>query len=864
MKRFFRYLLLTVLLLLLAVVGLTFLLEDRIGRVVLDRVNQEYGTTIEAQRFGLSLLRHFPAVGGELEGVRVAGAFGEPLLEAQTAGFRLPYGVLFGGEVALDNLYLEDCTLRVAFDERGRANYAIFPTSKGETTNEAARLGIQRARLENVRILYRHDQLRQAADLLVEAGEVKGDFGATDFILASNAEVRSNFIRSKNTRYLVDKALTYTTQLAVDTETGTYRLKDTRLAVEENAFFLDGTIAQLPDGTDFDIEFDSEEADLGKVLRLLPPPYTDYLTAIEGDGLFLLNGTVDGRLSATEQPAITVNMELTDGELGTGLFSTELSDIAFHATYTNGERRNARSSELTLSDFTGRLGDERIELDLAVRNFDDPHLTLSMNGAADIAPLQEFIDLPRLRGAGGVVEVRNLRVEGRYAHLRDPARIKRVDIDGILVADDLEVEYNGKTLGLPSGRLLLNGNRTELDHLQIRGEASDLTLRGTVDNLLPVLLADSLHTHRARLAFDLQADARTLDLDNLLHLADVSEEEVAEMTAKGASTEGVNTARRSRLIDLLRGSIRAQVANFGYELIEGEDFRGTVEFKDKHLLLAGDAAAQEGRYTLSGRLDYGAAPHLRAQVKGLGVDAFELFRQAENFGQSFIEADNLDGTLNAYTVVDAHWDKQGAFLYDQLLVRAGLGLENGSLKDFALLESFESYFKGGDLSEVQFRDLRGFFEIRRGEVRICKTQVASNAVDGLYVSGHHDFDQNFRYFIRVDASEVVLEKLFGRRRNREGRGGLGHMNYVVEGNVDNFDYETDRKRVLTNFATADNVQRRVIDELQRAFPEMRLRRGARPGADTAPPAERTREPLLAPADDADEEYIDFSLRPSGR
>ena len=867
MKRLFKILVWTILLLVVAVVALTFLFEDRIGRVVLGQVNQQYGTTIEAQRFGLSLLRRFPAIGGELEGVRVAGAFGDPLLEAQTAGFELPYSVLWGGEVELKELYLENCTLRIAFDERGRGNYDILPAGKGEAA--AGRLGIQRARLDDVRVLYTNAQLDQAADVLVETGEVSGDFGATDFILSSEARVRSQEIRLADTRYLIDKSIDYNTQLAVDTEAGTYRMKDTRLAIEENAFRLDGTITQAADYTGFDIEFDSEEANLGKVLRLLPPPYNGYLKDIEGDGRFTVNGTVDGRLSAIEQPAITVNVDLKDGELGTSLFSADLSDIAFAATYTNGDKRRAQTAKLTLSDFTGRIGKEYIELDLAVQNFDDPYFNLSMNGAADIAPLQDLLEVAALESASGVVEVRNLRMKGRYERLRNPAQIDRVAIDGILVADGLEVRYNGKQLGVTEGRVLLNGNRTRLENLKIKGEESDLLLRGTVDNLLPVLLADSLDRYAAKLELDLEAEARTLDLDNLLHLTDVGEAEVAEMTAKGEATAGVNTARRSRLTNLLRGRIDAQVAAFSYNLIEGEDFDGAVVFNKDYLLLDGDAVGMEGRYTFGGRLDFAGAPHLRAQVKGLGVNAHQLFSQAENFGQTFIQADNLDGTLNAYTVVDAYWDERGEFLYDKLLVRAGMGIVDGNLKDFALLENFEDYIDRDQLRDVQFKDLKGFFEIRRGEVRICKTQVASNAVDRLYVSGRHDFEQNFNYYIRVDAGEVLAKKLFGNdKTDKDKKKGLINLHYVVEGDVEDFEYERNKSRVRDNFRTADSVQRRVIKELTRVFPDIRFGAPATTAvADPGLPAERTpnrQQPAPRPADEGDDEYIDFELTPEGR
>ena len=850
MKTLFRILLWSPLVLVLLVVIVTAVFEDRIGKLVLGQVNEQFGTTIEAQRFGLSLWRHFPAVGGELEGVRVAGAFGEPLLVAETAGFELPYSVLWGGEVALNTLYLEDCTLRIVFDERGRANYDIFDTTKGEQPATAGRIGIRRARFDNVRLRYDHAQLDQHADLLIETGEASGDFGATDFLLASEAELRSYEVRLEDTRYLLDKAVRYRTKLAVDTEAGTYRLRDTHVAVEDNAFRVAGEIETAAQHTRFDLEYASEAAELGRVLRLLPPPYSDYLRDVDSDGVFTVSGTVEGRLSATEQPALQANLTLEDGSLGTGLFDAALSDIAFAATYTNGAERNARTSKLTVDNFRGRIGEERIALDLAVQNFDDPYLNLRANGAADIAPLGEVLDLPGLAGAGGVLVVDDLRVKGRYARLFDPARISGVDMSGILTADDLRITYHDKPLGIRSGRVTLANNRVTLDALRLYGQESDLTLRGTVDNLLPVLLADSLNSKKATLRLDLTADARRLDLDNLFHLADLSGSDTT-FVSKGAQT-AANTARRTELTKLLRGKIEANAAAFAYEQLTGEDFRGEVRFERDRFLLRGETVAMGGTYALDGTLDLRAAPHLHAQVKGLDVDAHTLFEQAENFGQTFLEARHLDGRLRGHAVIDAYWDTEGAFRYDDLEVAAVLRILDGNLKDFALLENFEDYIDGGTLRDVHFTDLNGFLRIRRGEVFLCKTFIQTNAAN-LHVSGRHGFDQRFQYFMRVNAGQVAANLLFkkykGDRPLPDRSSGLFNFHYVVEGDVDDFTYGTDKSRVKKAFERSVVVQRQVKKVLKKAYPNLTFTAPAAAGV--APRAS------VPPIRENEEEYLDF-------
>jgi hypothetical protein len=95
-------------------------------------------------------------------------------------------------------------------------------------------------------------------------------------------------------------------------------------------------------------------------------------------------------------------------------------------------------------------------------------------------------------------------------------------------------------------------------------------------------------------------------------------------------------------------------------------------------------------------------PTLNAKLTCNQIDAHEFFRQADNFGQDVLVADNLEGRLDAHLYIQAFFDQEGNFLEDKLHVLGGVGIKEGQLKDFAMLEDFSTFVDIRDLRDLHY------------------------------------------------------------------------------------------------------------------------------------------------------------------
>merc|ERR1712098_807706 len=112
---------------------------------------------------------------------------------------------------------------------------------------------------------------------------------------------------------------------------------------------------------------------------------------------------------------------------------------------------------------------------------------------------------------------------------------------------------------------------------------------------------------------------------------------------------------------------------------------------------------------------------------------------------------------NAKILIEAFWDEKGIFLDDKLKVLAGIGIAEGELKNFELLENFSTLVNIKDLKNVKFTNMQNFLEVRKRRLHIPAVFIQSNALN-LTISGEHSFDQEIQYNIKVNAGQVVVNK----------------------------------------------------------------------------------------------------------
>ncbi|MCB0518326.1 MAG: hypothetical protein H6577_06105 [Lewinellaceae bacterium] len=808
----------TLLLLVLGLVVVAGFFQEAVGRKLIKEINKQLTTELKVGSFDLSLLRGFPNATASLRDVVVTGKFGEGLLEAKTMDFHFRLLSLFGSNVIVHSVTIRDGALNARIDKGGKTNYDIFKPSDSEGESNFS-ISLEKARLENIELAYRNDKLKQEMMAQVEDADFSGRFSSKQFDMASTATLVSNFIDIDGTRYLPGKHGSYDANIFMDLEKGTYDFKKMKLKVEDNVYNVEGTIKTLKNYTEYDLTADAEDANLESVIALLPAEQLKAFGDFTSTGQFQLKAFINGKWSASEQPSIEFQFGLENGKLNSPRLKEPFKDVSFEAHFTNGEERNSKNSIFEISDFKGYLNRELITMSLKIEDMDDPLVDFQADGALPVGYMYGLLGNPAITDGDGEIEIRNLKVRGFYSDMIAIGSIATVDMSGEINFDDASLKINGEKMIVDRGLLIFQNNQMTLEGLKIDGAGSEIDLQGQAQNLLPVLLADSLNSKNARLDFNIELASPQMDLARLVNLANVPVDSNDVQPQVYDSLHVAKNEKQARITDLMKGVFKAKVDKFSYHKIEGQDFVGSLVFENSQMKIEGNAKGMDGAFKLDGTMFFEKEHRLEAKLDGTHIDVQEFFRQSENFGQEQLTSDNIEGTMNTKMLINAFWDSTGTFLTDELHVWAGVGIQNGRLKGFKLLEEFSTYADVKDLRDVRFVDLQNWIEVKNSTVYLPAMFIQNNAMN-MTVSGEQTFDDKIDYNIKVNAGQVIANKF--KKRNKADiipakQNGFFNLYFNLHGTLDKYDYETNKKKVKDKFAKSESQKQRIRAALIRAF-----------------------------------------------
>ncbi len=826
MKRFFKKFLLFLIVILVLLIGTAAVIagffEQQIGRKLISEINRQLDAELAVGDFELSLLSGFPDASANLNTVTLDDNRKGTLMEADNLSFRFGLFSLFGSNIKVHSVVIEDGALFIHIDKKGRANYDILKKGAEETedaaTSSELSISLNEAELRDVEVIYVDDRARQEVKLLVKDALASGEFSSEEFSLTSFASLKSEFIELSDGRYFAGKNLDYDAKIKVNLATGVYELENVDVGIEQNRFSVDGTVVTTETkGSHFDLKLVSKESSLKTMIGLLPESYREYLKDFKSSGKFVVTASIDGVLDQKRTPDMKVDFKLTDGRISGPRLAHSLKDVNFTAAFDNSKKAK---SVFEIADFKGYFNRELIQSKLKVSNLDDPFIDFTVDGVLPLASVHGLLDHPAIKDGDGEIEIKNFRLKGKYNDMINPARIGRVKTSGVLEFDDAELKINKEKMVIDKGIIKLIDNSMILKEVELEGAGSDLVLDGKFVNFLPVLFADLENTKNAELIFQSNLEADALDLDRLIKMTktDIEESVVSRSVIDSIHVE--ENMRLERFTKLLKGSFNAKIKKFNHNYIAGENFKGVIEFENNEMSIKGSTDAMDGRFVLDGKMFFKDRPYLEGKFICEQVDVQEFFRQAENFGQEVLQYRHVRGEMNAKMAFSAKWAPDGTFLYDDLRVYGDVDIENGELYNFELFYDFATYVKLKDLKHIKFTRLHNLFEIRKSRLYIPAMFMQSNALN-LTLSGEHRFDNNFNYNIKINAGQVLFSKFKkynpDKRPQKAKRKGWFNLYYRVFGNIDKYKTKSDKKSVKQNFTKSDRRKKKIEKKLKAAF-----------------------------------------------
>ncbi len=801
---------------LIALVGLSVLIgalfSKQIGRTVLADIQRHLKTEMKVGDFNIELFSAFPSASLNFKKVRVKDIRGHNLLEADKIAFRFGLFSLFKDHIDIKSILVDNGALYLSYDRKGRPNYDIVKSS-GTSSSSSKAFAIRKATLSDLELIYEDEKADRLCRAVISDAVFSGLFSASRFNMKTHTNGVIAFYETGGKRYLEGADIGYDAELVIDLDRDTYRFKHGDLFFADSEFGITGKVQNTKRGVDFDLALNARDAALASLFRLLPKEAQQKLYGVKTTGKLRFDGTVKGLLSARSSPDLNFRFGVHKGKIYGGKLTTPVRNFSFNGRYTSVGRHAA----LKIPAIKAMIKDRTLRGKLVIKDIKrKPYVDCSLQGVLPVALLTGFLGDETLTGEGNL-SLNNCSIQGALADLKNTRTIARAHLSGQIGMDDTSLSLHNQKITIDKGAIQVKGNKLIFDGVKLDGVGEDIHIKGSLEDYLPVLLADSSGRWPPKLHFDFNIEAKEVDVKAFLAL--VMPDTAGE--SKDDEEKKVHSGRDRGQRDFaqyLDGKIVIAVDRFSYDDIQGSDFEGKLVFDGEEVSLTGDADGMEGSFGIEGVAHLSVAPRMDVLLVVSDVDVREFFRQTHNFGQQFITYRNLKGKMDARIIIHAFWDEKGNFLTDRLTALAEMHIRNGELIRFKMMENFASFVKVQDLRHIRFKDLTNWMEIKKSKVYIPTMFIQSNAAN-LFVAGQHSFDNKIAYNIKVNAAQILANKF--RRHTGQiqpaHRKGWFNLYYTIRGTTDKFTYKTDKRTVKKVFQREENRKKRIRRELKKEF-----------------------------------------------
>lgn len=723
--------------------GVVYLYQDKIVNLFITEANKYLKTKVEAEKISVSLFDKFPQVAVSIDKVNITEALPESeesLGRAQKLYFTFSLIDIVRGKYNVRELYVEKGAIYVKVLPNGNVNYHIIVTDS-TSTGEDFSFNLEKINLSEVTVNYSDQKLKHVYDVAAHKLEAALYISSEAIAVQTKGKATVNTIKIGSGEYFKGKAVDLGTALKINRQQQSVQIQPSLLEIEQASYEIAGAIGYA-ETTELDLKLNGKKTDIQSLLSLLPQSLTKDYKQYRSEGDIYFNGTVKGKVSAKENPAITFNFGGRNASFYHPDVKQRVEKLNFEGSFTNGGKQNATTSALEVKNIKGVLNKRPFSGNITYKNFDDPTVSFDAKGMIDIGYILGIVKLDEVKSGSGLADV-HISFSGNLKQFKNKPGNNTLNTSGDITLHNVALSL--KKLPLPltnlNGNFIFKRNDVGVSNFKGKLGASDFALNGLFKNGMAWLLLD-----KQRLLVEADFKSNYLNFDQLLR---------EEFNTSAASRQGSATSDyRLEVSPYMAFDLTASIGRLRFRRFKGESINGSIKLRNQVISSPNISFnAIGGNFAVRGNLNARQRNHLVLQtaskLNNMHVDS--LFYVFENFNQNFIVDRHLKGKLTANIVSEVYFDSHLSPKTDLLQAEISATVRNGQLINFAPMQKMSVFVKRAELANMQFSELHNNFWIQKRTIYIPEMDIRSNlsSIPVIAVSGMHTFDQQMDYKIKM-------------------------------------------------------------------------------------------------------------------
>jgi hypothetical protein len=761
--KIFKYLAFTIVGLVVTLLLLTWIFEDKIKQFAIDRLNQNLSAPVKVESINLSFFSKFPYASLEFTHVLIEDPDSmsrekDTLLYAKTIFLEFSIWDILDNNYQVKNISASNAYVNLFVDRKGKENYDIWKES-GDTTSSNFDFKLKKILFKDTRFHYVNQRSKQEFAFTFHDLKMTGHFTESEFDLSVKTNCQLHDINNRHISLLHEKKTFADFDLHVNQPASLYSVNTGHFRIGDLNFGVSGHVKDSTAGTLCNLHIAGQNISIESMLKTFPFILNDNISAYETSGMLQFEADITGLAGPKETPVIAARFNIGDGLLTEKASGNTLKKLRFDGTYHNKNKQG--EEELVLENVSGIFSEGNFSGELKIVNLDKPHVLAKLNGNFRLDALQRFFKIGELETASGSLDLKaSLDANFLYDETGEKWEMKIKKSAG--TADLKNVSLHIKDHHVPyldfNGIITLKNDHATVEELRGSLGKTDVELSGILNNLVPYLL---LENQKLNIVADFYS--KKVDLDDMF--GGGTKEDT--LTTRLQFPADINFNLDTRIDELVFDKFESKKITGNFKLIDQQFLA-----KDLEMRFAGGQCS--GSVAIDGRTEDLFAISANASISEMRIQ--DLFISFRDFGQKEILAENIKGTISSEVRFAAAMDSRLVIDNNKIVANAGVNIRNGELiriktfigimeflrTDKVLKIALRNHLDDLErrLMHVKFKQLTNEIAISNGRLIIPRMTIESSAMD-LKMEGEHGFDDSIKYAfdfrfrdLRMDKSET--------------------------------------------------------------------------------------------------------------
>jgi hypothetical protein len=735
--------------------------RDSLLLKVTRELNKNINGTVTVGKIDFTFLHNFPSFSVTLHDVTIRHGQYEKypvdVMRAATVFADLQLLPLIRKEIIIDALAINKGNIFIFKALNGDTNTDILrrdSTTQVSDTTSGPTINLSHIALRNVLMRYadstKHKFLQfqfintsQAIERL-DSGFKMGIKGDVHF--------DSLYFNPKGGSFLKNKDVQVDLAMKINRIGGKINILPSLVEYDKHTLAISGKLDVRPEGH-YTLIFEGKDLKPQNVTELLNVKLKQTLAKFEIKGDVAVTVRLQGRSIPGLVPKVDVDFatDKADVKYGGLVFSAVTLKGDFTNSLDSTQAKDNANSRVRITAFKGQMENLPLTGKVTFYNLGDPIMDLAFTANPSYRQLNDLLDNSRFVLDKGNFQS-TVNYHGKVSEYLDPTRTSYTGkLSGSIKAKDISFHYNPKKIHFDNMRLAASFDEKtfRIEKLESLVNGSLVNIEGEMRNFIPFFI-----TPQNRGYVSLKVSSPEFDLTSL----------AAKRRTHEKRSESVKKQQGKKMSDLLdmiydrlHFEIDVRADKIQFRKFTSTDFQGRLTLDNQELRANPvSMTIAEGRMNLDLSLSEIFQPASTMAITAVleKADIKNVFLNFNNFNQSTIRADNLDGNISANVVFNAQLDEAFTVIPNSMEGRLTCMITDGSLKDFEPMENMSNFlFKKRDFSDVQFAALNSSFDIKGTNLDIDRMEIQSS-VFSLFLEGRYSFTDSTSLSVQLPLSNL--------------------------------------------------------------------------------------------------------------